>query len=406
MSSRFVHLNSSTRRSSSAVTRTASPTGTGTPAGAARRPRTTYPEALPSALSQKYDGPVTGTAVIDREYAAIDILVEIVTPDATPLQDPLTHEFLMDCAEEMEERCHETLGGRGGGGGDCHEVCGDDSGLEGTGTNSCGSANQLRRNANSFTEGGAHSPVGVDDELANASFVARRSRFMERASRRASHASGLCDGSSASLTRAGDSSIPGDRPHITTTTTSGSTTRRVLKEGGYVIFSDEYLQAHPSSTLTSIALEFRLANPVTTPAPPLDPKLDDKKRKVEHIKQLIREAEGQHRPLFRRRPAELVYGEARYLPRSCEDLEAQSHAAAGDDMDGNVYMAGSPPGTPDRPRASTRSKTDFAAIGCNGGGGGSGIEDSSSSNGGGSGSKRVNSLGIHRPPPLQPPAHA
>lgn len=88
------------------------------------------------------------------------------------------------------------------------------------------------------------------------------------------------------------------------------TARRIVREGGYIVFSNRYIATHPHSHIAALTKTYRLAKP---PAPfVIDPDLPEAKRKTMQIVQFIDEAVTQSRPLFRLRSAVEVYGEAEY----------------------------------------------------------------------------------------------
>jgi len=99
--------------------------------------------------------------------------------------------------------------------------------------------------------------------------------------------------------------------------------RRVLQEGGFVIFSDDYVQSNPCSVLGSLTQEFQLANPCPIARPVPDPKADERKQRLEQIKYYIKEAEGQHRPVFRKKTSDLVYGRSAYCPAEAGEAEEE-----------------------------------------------------------------------------------
>lgn len=314
-----------------------------------------YPAALRSELSKRYNGPVTGVAIIDHDYPAIDVLVQMVTPDATPLTEPLTAEYLQDCVEEMDQRCHSAIL-RGEPPEDEDDDDDDDSlagSVEGTehpdpsvyeaAMERRRQEREQRRGSFFASRGSASVPTSTGDLTAqgNGSFTGRRlGRLGRLRSHRGSHVTlfGLgVPGSHSTLPSS--NSLPEMTEKEKPQQSKNPRRRKLLKEGGYIIFADEYVMNHPCSPVSSITQEFHLVNPADAPPPP-DPKLDEKKRKVEEIKRLIKEAELQQRPLFRRRPAELVYGEARYIPRPTRDAVNETDSQGRDD-DAEVYLASS-----------------------------------------------------------------
>ncbi|CAD2213558.1 hypothetical protein, conserved [Angomonas deanei] len=91
--------------------------------------------------------------------------------------------------------------------------------------------------------------------------------------------------------------------------------KSILNEGGFVIFSDAYLEKHPDSSITNITRQYQLlsgAKSVVDRYAGLEDITDEKKAKVEILKQYIQEADLQERPLFRRKNSEIVYGHANY----------------------------------------------------------------------------------------------
>ncbi|EPY18282.1 hypothetical protein AGDE_15842 [Angomonas deanei] len=89
---------------------------------------------------------------------------------------------------------------------------------------------------------------------------------------------------------------------------------KLLNKGGYVIFSDEYIQKHPDSSIAIITSEYQYLSPPG--AFFIDPTLPPEKQQVEISKKFIKEAEECHRPLFRRKPSALVYGQGSYKDNS------------------------------------------------------------------------------------------
>lgn len=331
------------------------PRGDATPApleGAADS-RPSYPAALPSVLSSKFNGPVTGVAIIDHEYGAIDMLVEMVTPDATPLLEPLTQEYLHDCREEMDLKCRLALAR---GDLDTHDdeesssLAGSEEACGGPQRPAAAQADPVvdlstaaerhrhereRRKSQLFESEGRGFVSNAPQALASGHKGCAKKRL----------SSLFRSGSKEALSGAESTGAGGSSAALDGMAGGGKARRerrnvRVLKEGGYVIFADEYLQNHPCSPVASITQEYQLVNPQANPPPSLNPKLDEKKRKLEGIRRLIREAENQNRPLFRRRPTELVYGEASYIRRPSNDDPLERNLPQNEE-DVDVYYASS-----------------------------------------------------------------
>lgn len=89
--------------------------------------------------------------------------------------------------------------------------------------------------------------------------------------------------------------------------------RGIVKHGGFLVFTDEYLGLHPLSPIASMTQEFELVNPRGEGVTTIDPSLDERKRHLEMIRSCIRDAEAEHRPLFRLRNSDSIYGRAQYI---------------------------------------------------------------------------------------------
>ncbi|KPI82812.1 hypothetical protein ABL78_8176 [Leptomonas seymouri] len=224
-----------------------------------------HPEALPSALSECYTTTVMGTAVLDESSMPLEeeaTLFEMVTPKSSPLlKSHVKERFEAALEEAVEQRRQEAVG-----------------------------FDQTKH------YGGSDGGSSVDAPS-------------ESKSRNALTTLNLHDSRGCSLH--GSSLKHRHRRH------------HVLSDGGYFIFTDRYLSAHPDSLVAAVTSELHLAaegenspflHPATGP--------DAGKQRLQEVRNYIREAEREYRPLFRRRASSIVYGRGRYMPKSSPDLES------------------------------------------------------------------------------------
>ncbi|KAK7195324.1 hypothetical protein NESM_000458600 [Novymonas esmeraldas] len=234
---------------------------TGGAAGAS--PTGQYPDALPSVLEGKFRGPVVGTAVLDEDNIPLDeaaVLFEMVTPENTPLLKTLVKQrFEAAAEEEMEQQRLEE-----------EREAQEASPSDGAGTQEQRSATAPPGRVNTFD----YFPT---PDLSFASFHSTKTHHR----------------------------------------------RKVLADGGYFIFSDAYLSAHPMSCITGVTNELHMAAPeseITSHPPCSGP--DAEKRRLQEVKDYIKEVEHEYRPLFRRRRSGAVYGCAQYLQPGATPIPA------------------------------------------------------------------------------------
>ncbi|KPA74384.1 hypothetical protein ABB37_09092 [Leptomonas pyrrhocoris] len=227
-----------------------------------------YPEALPSALSARFTGPALGTAVMDESMIPLEdaaILFEMVTPESTPLLQSRVKERFEAAIDEVVERRRQAA---------------------------CERARREQQPGISSNDEGNSEAVSVEPQGGNDTFG-----FF------------TIDSSVASPARSANTA-----PH--------QRRRRVVGEGGYFVFTDSYLSAYPNSVVTGVTSELQL-----TAAPgdisPFHHRATgpgSEKQHLQEVKDYIREAEHEYRPLFRRRTSAKVYGRGQYLRSSPPDL--------------------------------------------------------------------------------------
>ncbi|KAK7195325.1 hypothetical protein NESM_000458700 [Novymonas esmeraldas] len=246
------HHNSQHQHDHSHQSHTASPQNNSarTAPQAGNRPNE-YPVALPSALEKKFTGPVEGTAVLDDRTMPLDEAAAIFEM-VTPENTPLlkTHvKERFEAAAEEEMEQHR------------HEQEHAESSNTSSSENVMGTSAPTAPRTNTFD----YFPT---PDVSFASFHSTKTHHR----------------------------------------------RKVLADGGYVIFSDAYLSAHPMSCITGVTNELHMAalNNATGPHPPCTGP-DAEKRRLQEVKDYIKEVEHEYRPLFRRRRSGAVYGHAQYF---------------------------------------------------------------------------------------------
>lgn len=232
--------------------------------GSARR--SAYPEALPSALSKRYTGPVAGTAVLDESVMPLEdaaVLFEMVTPESTPLlKSHVKERFETAIAEAVERRRQERQ-----------------------------QQQQQQQSSFSGDSNAAESPSEPTVENNTSSFF-------------------KIDESVTGSTASASASHSHRRRHI-------------LNDGGYVLFTDSYLSAHPNSVVTGVTSELQLAG--GSDISPFHHHIegsDAEKQRLQEVKDYIREVEHEYRPLFRRRTSAMVYGRGQYMHTGSPDFSS------------------------------------------------------------------------------------
>jgi hypothetical protein len=248
--------------------------------GSAQRPA--YPEALPSALGQRYTGPVQGTAVLDESVMPLEdaaVLFEMVTPESTPL-------LKSHVKERFESAIEEAI---------------------------------------------AHRRQEARERARQEQLQEQEQQVAQQksASRNNESADGAADSHHVRNNTFSFFKIDNSVTSASQTSSAHRRRRHVLTEGGYVVFTDSYLSAHPNSVVTGVTSELQLAAPDDVSPfhhPATGPDAD--KKRLQEVKDYIRDVEYEYRPLFRRRTSAMVYGRGHYLRTSSPDL-----------MNGDVYYA-------------------------------------------------------------------
>lgn len=227
-------------------------------ARAAASRRANYPEALPSALSKRYTGPVVGTAVLDENVMPLEdaaVLFEMVTPESTPLlKSHVKERFEAAIDEALEARRQERQ--------------------------------QQRQQPSSDSSDSPVAESPSEPAMRNNTFS-----FFK-----------IDESAAASIAASSSATGPHHRR------------RHILNDGGYVVFTDSYLSAHPNSVVTGVTSELQLAanNDISAFHHPANGP-DAEKQRLQEVKDYIREVEHEYRPLFRRRTSAMVYGRGQYL---------------------------------------------------------------------------------------------
>lgn len=245
-----------------------------------------YPPALPSTLREKFDGPVLGTAVIDRDnesFMAGQLELEMVPPHEPPLLDAQVKEgftaaFNNDSSPEGSSPLSNLLSPRV-------------------------PVTQLRPQWLEMPFGAAGSSASPDAS----------GRRMSR----------------------GDTANPldpslGTRGSCSTSSSHGTVTlpnrRHLIEEGGCIVFSDKFLAENPESPFAVAASKYSTTISTSPPSseralPRLstndeeeERELTEEQQKLRQVRSYIREVEEDRRPIFRRRSSVLIYGRSAYSP--------------------------------------------------------------------------------------------
>lgn len=226
-----------------------------------------YPEALPSALSKRFTGPVVGTAVLDESMMPLEdaaILFEMVTPESTPLLKSRVKERFEAAINEVVEQRRQEARERAQQEQEQKQQHGDNSSSD-----AAPSPLQVHNNTFSYFK--------IEESLASAGQPKSNVSHHRR--------------------------------------------RHVLEDGGYFVFTDSYLSAHPYSVVTGVTSELQLsAADDLSPFHHRATGPDAEKQRLQEVKDYIREVEHEYRPLFRRRTSAMVYGRSQYMRTSSPDL--------------------------------------------------------------------------------------
>lgn len=246
--------------------------------GAAGRPP--HPEAAPAGpMTFGLPDVVTGVAVVDRDFSqSVTRLLEVVTPDGSPL------------ASHSAAQWHAA---------------------EASTTTTAADAEQIFGQRPTFLSAGTMTLLPTKRQ-----------------------------GTQAASPTTPSPSLPSSTPDEGTGNRTGCESnprkaREVLDGGCYVLFSDDFVEAHGDTVVASLTEKYRHAVPNTAEAREpvfIDPEWTERQKRLAVLRHYVKQAEQRHRPLFRRRNSFSVYGRADYtapLERSEEEeVEVEAETAS------------------------------------------------------------------------------